>query len=180
MDIKLKKLLLATSLTLLIPLGAGCQKETNRLSGSVGKLYDLSFVKTRARLYSSEFVVEYVREDGQVPVRVVVDRSEELSDIARGKYNLEKRGDLIGRIDDRRLPSMKSGKVKLKAYKGRSGTPVEGEFDGQLRSGDTTFTIRGVFETTLQVVDGSLGYGTHDVGSMTDGVTIDGGDVGDR
>ena len=54
-------------------LGA-CGSE-NDLSGSLEQVYRLQFDQVRARLYSSEFAVEYVvSKSGAVPVRVTLDR----------------------------------------------------------------------------------------------------------
>ena len=171
-----RQLFVAVGLLVLCSGGmAGCQNDATRLNGSIGKLYDLTFDHVRVRLYESEFAVEYVREDGQIPVKVVVERRGE--SLERRTYDLAERGDVLGRVDDRRLPPLEGGTIRLRSFGTESGDIVEGRFDVRLTSGDTTFTLQGRFDGAVEVVDGSLGYEFPDTGADVD--AGDAGDVGD-
>lgn len=146
--------------------GAGCNQQDDRLSGSLGQVYDLSFSETRARLYSSEFAVEYVRDDGQVPVRVVVERGED--EVSAGSIDLGERGTVVGRVDERRLPAFQSGTLDLEEFGSDAGATVRGEFDATFEAGDSTYSLEGRFQSALDVVDGSLGYAFEDAGGGGD------------
>jgi hypothetical protein len=172
----IRQLFVAAGLLLLCSGGmAGCQNDATRLSGSIGKVYDLSYETVRVRLYESELAVEYVREDGQIPVKVIVEREGE--PLEARVYQLSERGDLLGRVDDRRLPPLEGGTIRLRNFGTEAGAVVEGRFDARLVSGETTFTLQGRFDGSLEVVDGSLGYAFPDTGADVD--AGDAGDVGD-
>jgi len=144
-------------------LGVGCQEDSNGLSGSVGEIYDLSFHRVRARQYDSEFSIEYTREDGQIPVGVIVERNGDES-LSEGEIDLEERGTIVGRVGPRRLPAFGSGTLNLDAYRPAQGARIEGSFDATLRADDSTYTLSGVFSTTLDIVDESIGYRFPDAG----------------
>lgn len=151
---------------------AGCEAD-NSLGGSVGEVYELSFQTVEARLFESEFAVEYIREDEQIPVRVIVERREG-SEISQGEISLDNRGTVVGRVGPRRLPRFKSGRLQLDRFRPEQGAPVEGSFESRLQAEDSEFSIRGTFSTRLDVVDGSIGYPQPDAGDAGDA-----GDVGD-
>lgn len=137
----------------------GCEPGRNSLGGSVGESYDLGFDTTRARLYSSELSIEYVRESGEVPVRVVLDRRG--GSIETGTYRLEERGSVDGRVEQNRLPDLESGELILQEFEGRSGAPIRGRFSAELEAAgddESTLSLRGQFSTTLEVVDQHRGY----------------------
>lgn len=153
----------------------GCESGRNTLGGSVGESYDLSFDTTRARLYSSELAVEYVRESGEVPVRVALDRGG--GSVGTGSYSLGDRGSVVGRVEQNRLPEMRSGELILREFEARTGARVRGRFSAELESAndDSSLSLRGRFATTLEVVDENQGYrfgrdagNARDVGDVSD------------
>lgn len=144
-------------------IGTGCQEDENALSGSVDEVYDLSYQTVRARQYDSEFAIEYTREDGQIPVRVIVERDAD-EPISEGAIDLAERGTVVGRVGPRTLPEFRSGTLNLETYRSAQGAPVEGSFDATLRSEDATYSLSGVFSTHLDIVDGSIGYRFPDAG----------------
>lgn len=152
---------------------SGCRPEVNSLEGSVSSRYDLSFETTRVRLYDSALSIEYVREDGQVPVRVTLDRRES-STIASGSYDLVERGEVRGRVDETRLPPLESGTLELEMPSREEGTRVTGSFDVRVEADETTLTLRGEFAADLERIDESRGY-RFDAGAGGDAS----GDVGD-
>ena len=80
---------------------AGCS-DPNTIDGSLTGFYDTSFNDVRARLYPSQLAIEYVRENGEVPVRIVVKFGPEYGDerIRTKTYNLKDRGAVTGRSHD--------------------------------------------------------------------------------
>jgi hypothetical protein len=154
----------------------GCRSQVNSLEGSVSSRYDLSFETTRVRLYDSALSIEYVREDGQVPVRVTLTRRES-STIGSGSYNLVERGDVRGRVDETRLPPLVSGSLELEMPNREDGSRVQGSFDVRLQAEDTTLTLRGKFTSDLERIDESRGY-RFDAGGDAGDVGVDiGADV---
>jgi len=135
----------------------GCQEEGDRLEGSVSDRYDLSFSHTRARLYDSELSIEYVREDEQVPVRVTVDRGDDVS-LEAGTYDLKNQGDVRGRVDQVKLPALFSGQLEMETFSAEDGAAIAGRFDTRLTAADSRVTLRGEFTTELEVVDEEIGY----------------------
>lgn len=152
----------------------GCSDNATSLSGSVSEIYDLSFQSVRARQYDSEFAIEYTRSDGQVSVRVIVERGDE-REISAGEIDLGKRGTIVGRVGPRRLPEFRSGTLTLDSYQSEPGAEVAGSFDSTLRGDDSTYSLRGRFFTHLTVVDGSLGYRHGDAGDASEGGDAEGG-----
>jgi hypothetical protein len=151
-----------------------CSDAGGSLSGSLGDYYDISFDHTRARLYSSEFALEYVAADGQVPVRISVRRGE--SGFSAGTYDLEKRGDITGQRGDTRIPRFLSGTLEITEFSARDGAPVEATFEATFQTGRDTSTLSGEVTTNLEVIDGARGYGFD--GGTDAGDAGDAGDVG--
>ncbi len=167
--------LVAIILLLTAGLLAGCSDAGGSVSGSLGNYYELSFEKARARLYSSEFAIEYVAKDGQVPVRVSLNRPE--GGLAPGTYDLDKVGDITGQRGDTRIPRFISGTMELTQFSEKDGALVEGTFTAKFQTGRDESTLDGDFSTTLEVIDGPKGYG-FDTGPDA-GDAGDAGDVGD-
>jgi hypothetical protein len=159
-----------------------CSDAGGSLSGSLGDYYDLSFDHVRARLYSSELAVEFVAADGQVPVRVSVDRASTDgggAGLAAGSYKLQDRGDITGQRGDTRIPRFISGTIELSKFDPRDGEPIEGTFEAKFETGRDESGLSGDFTTTLEVIDGPKGYG-FDAGSDagSDAGTDAGSDAG--
>ncbi len=166
---------LVWSLLFVALVATGCSDAGGSLSGSLGDFYDLSFDHTRARLYSSEFALEYVAKDGQVPIRVSVQRGDK--GIEAGTYDLKARGDITGQRGDNRIPRFLSGTIEFTSFSNKQGAPVEGSFQAEFQTGRDKATLSGDFSTSLEVVDGPKGYG-FDTGPDV-GDAGDAGDAGD-
>ncbi|MBA2665273.1 MAG: hypothetical protein H0U74_23495 [Bradymonadaceae bacterium] len=130
---------------------SACDKGEGELSGSVSEFYDISYHHMRARLYSSELAIEYVRESGDVPVRISLRR--EAFALAPGTYDLKLNGDISGQSRHHELPRLESGRIELKEFRAEVGFIVRGEFSATLRAGDTKASIRGSFEAPLEIID---------------------------
>jgi hypothetical protein len=132
--------------------------EDNDLSGSLEEVYQLQFDLVRARLYSSEFAVEYLlTKGGVVPVRLTLDRkSLRKADkkLESGEsYDLERYGDITGRqVDGTELFRFSSGTLHLDAFEPEQDAEVQGSFDAKFRVGDDSFTLTGSFLTELELV----------------------------
>ena len=139
----------------LVSLG-GCADE-NALSGSLSDFYNVSFDGVRARLYPTELAIEYIRENGEVPVRVTieVDEGERLT---TRTYTLPEKGGVTGRSGTNDIPPLDTARIELEEYAGADGTPIVGTFDASFLTGDDTTSLNGVFDTTLEVVSATEGY----------------------
>lgn len=135
---------------------SACSEEDD-LSGSLTDFYDVSFDTVRARLYPNEFAIEYLRTNGQVPVRVTLVVDEE-APIHAGKFNLMEAGNITGRSDDVDIPDMVSGKITLETYEPTQGGAVKGNFEASFLTGKDTTSLKGVFDTAIEVVDHPGGY----------------------
>jgi hypothetical protein len=145
-----------------------CSDRGGTLSGSLSKFYDLSFERTRARLYSSELSIEYVAESGDVPVRVSLDAKDGISE---GTYDLMEAGAITGRRGDENIPRMISGTLRLRTFSTNDGAEVRGSFNAKFATGDDEATMSGQFDTTLEVIESPRGYDA--------GLEDDAGDAGD-
>ena len=145
------------------------QDKQGELSGSLQQFYDTSFERTRARLYSSELAIEYVREDGEVPVRISVRRGPHLK--TDTSIDLIEFGSLTGRSRDTDMPLLSSGKVTFERLDFEDGEMVVGEFDASFSVGRDTASLSGSFETSLEDVETVSGYEWDfgsDMGDMPD------------
>lgn len=130
----------------------------NELSGSLDQVYRLQFDQVRARMYSSEFSVEYlVSKSGVVPIRLTLhikSLREDNKKLKSGEtYDLDKYGDITGRqADGTELFRFSSGKLTLDEYKREQDAEIRGNFDSKFRAGDDTFTLTGDFLTELELV----------------------------
>jgi hypothetical protein len=147
-------------------LATGCSdKASGRLQGSVGTVYDLSFDQVRARLYTSELAIEYVKDNGEVPVRLTL-RHEDGS-LSTQTYDLFNQGDVTGRSRGVEMPRLLSGTVTFETLEIVPGGKIEGRFEAIVRSGEDRLTLSGEFQTILEIV--GHGYPDLDVGSDTSG-----------
>jgi hypothetical protein len=132
--------------------------EDNSLSGSLDQVYRLQFDQVRARMYSSEFAVEYlVSKSGVVPIRLTVNLKSLREDNKKLKsgetYDLDKYGDITGRqADGTELFRFSSGKITLDEFKREQDAEIQGSFDSKFRAGDDVFTLTGDFLTELELV----------------------------
>ncbi len=149
---------------------AGCSSPGDgALSGSLSGFYNFGYESVRARLYASEFSVEYTRSDGEVPVRLTLNRRIELRQGAT--IELPVGGTISGRSNDTDIPMMGDGVVDLELFDFDEGSRVKGEFAANFLVGGDTATLTGEFDATLEVVEQVEGY-PYDFG-------MDAGDVGD-
>lgn len=139
----------------------GAQKG-GTLTGSLLDFYDAEYSTVRARLYSSELAIEYVREDGEVPLRVTILRDANL--ISGKTFELPGQGNMTGRVGDTDLPELSAAKVTLDTFEIVDGTRVVGTFSSSFRLGMDTASLSGEFDTELEVVDKVQGY-PHDFGT---------------
>lgn len=136
----------------------GSCAEDNELSGSLEEVYPLQYDVVRARLYSSEFAVEYLSSNsGVVPVRLTLDRKslrKADKELESGQsYDLKRYGDITGRQSDGTdLFRFSSGTLNLDAFEPEQDAEVEGSFDAKFRVGDDSFTLTGDFLTELELV----------------------------
>lgn len=136
---------------------AACSDDEGALRGSLGDFYDFTHSSVRARLYNSELSIEYVRENGQVPVRISLDQVEG-NPITTGEYNLADRGRITGRSGNNDIPQFLRGTLTLDAFSPSNGSQVQGDFSARFATGDDEASLTGDFDTTLEVVDQIIGY----------------------
>ena len=140
-----------------ILLCSSCGDEgSGRLRGSLLNFYDAEHERVRARLYSSELAIEYVREDGEVPVRVTLRRDADL--VAGERFTLPARGALTGRVGDTDAPELEEGEVTLERFEIVEGERVVGEFTASFTLREDTASLSGTFDAPLQIVDRVPGY----------------------
>jgi hypothetical protein len=153
---------------------AGCSSPGDgQLSGSLSGFYDFRYESVRARLYASEFSVEYTRSDGEVPVRLTLTRGPGLRQGAT--IALPDGGTISGRSNDTDIPRIGDGNVELELFEFDPGSRVRGTFVANFDVGGDTATLTGEFDATLEVVEQVEGY-PYDFGPPDVG---DAGDVGD-
>jgi hypothetical protein len=151
--------LAVAALAALGALGGGCAPEGCVLEGSLGEFYNLGCDFQRIRLYDSELSIEFVRDDGEVPVRVTVRRVHG-DPPAPGGFNLKgpadidlaKHGDVTGSHQGNPIPQFLSGTLELSEFALRDGAPVSGSFDVKFQSGQTEVSLSGSFDVPLVVV----------------------------
>lgn len=147
---------LLLAVVVLLVLG-GCSEDEGALRGSLSDFYDLTHSSVRARLYSSELSIEYVRDNAQVPVRVSIRRSES-GELSTGEYNLGDVGSITGRSGDNDIPTFLKGSLTLDAFQPSNGSRIQGSFSARFATGRDEASLAGDFDTTLEVVDQIQGY----------------------
>lgn len=145
-----------------------------KLQGSLLDFYDVEYSTVRARLYSSELAIEYVREDGEVPVRVTVLRDVDL--VAGESFDLPERGHITGRVGDTDIPEIANGSVLLEEFEIVDGSQVVGNFSASFSLGTDTASLSGDFDVPLEIVDRVRGY-PHDFGTDMADMGDDSGDM---
>lgn len=138
------------------------------ISGSLQSFYEIEYSTIRARLYQSELAIEYVKEDGTVPVRVTIQRDQTLAPGA--EYDLQTQGAITGRSKDTDMPPLNNGAVTLRDFDVAPGSRIRGDFDASFQVGDASAGLSGSFDTTLEVVEFVEGY-DHDFGKPDMGET---------
>ncbi len=146
-------LILVCAMMILTSCGA---RRGGNLTGSLLDFYDAQYSTVRARLYSSELAIEYVREDGEVPVRVTVLRDSNL--VSGQTYELPEQGNMTGRVGDTDLPELDNAEVILEDFEIVDGSRVRGSFSASFRLGMDTASLSGEFDTELEIVDKVPGY----------------------
>jgi hypothetical protein len=132
----------------LISLLASCDTDGNGLRGSLSTFHDLSFSSVRARLYSSELAIEYVRENQEVALRVTVRRAE----IEPGpgvEADLATQGDVTGATAGTPLPPLTAGTVRFSRFSAAADSTVRGHFDARFEAGLTEVGLTGDFDVPL-------------------------------
>lgn len=137
-------------------LGA-CSSDDGGLQGSLQDFYNLSFQSVRARLYPNELSIEYVREGGQVPVRLTL-RQEDGQPIKAARYDLLTLGNITGRSGDNDIPRMVNGTLTLDEYNPVNGSRIVGGFEAQFATGEDKASLSGDFDANLEVVAQIIGY----------------------
>lgn len=126
------------------------------LSGSLSDVYRLDHEHVRARLYESELSIEYVRNDGSVPVRVTCGRRVG-KPLGKGDFDIGSRGAVTGQLSDgTTIPKFLDGNLKLDEFQARDGAPISGSFDARFDGGRDTLSLSGSFDTELEVIDWPL------------------------
>lgn len=132
----------------LIALLGACETDGNGLKGSLSTFHDLSFSTVRARLYSSELAVEYVRENQEVALRVSLRRSE--LEPERGvDADLATQGDVTGATAGTPLPALTAGTLRLTRFSAEEGATVRGHFSARFQAGLTEVGLSGDFDVPL-------------------------------
>ena len=135
----------------------GCSDEEGALRGSLEEFYNINYVDVRARLYPSELAIEYIRENGQVPVRVTLRRTEG-EPIRTGDYDLGTKGNITGRSGDNDIPPFNGGSLTLEEFSASNGASIVGEFSARFRTGEDEAALSGDFDTELEVIENIAGY----------------------
>lgn len=131
-------------------LGA-CDSGGNGLKGSLSTFHDLSYSTVRARLYSSELAVEYVRENQEVALRVSLRRAE--LEPAEGVIaDLASQGDVTGATAGTPLPALTAGRLHLSRFSAVDGATVRGNFSARFQAGLTEVGLSGDFDVPLTLV----------------------------
>lgn len=131
-----------------------CGREGD-LTGSMERFYDLSYAQVRARHYPSELAIEYVREDGQVPVRVTV-RTDQIK--VGQQLNLLEVGTISGRTRETDLPDPLTGSITIDAFEKSPGSNIQGSFEASFSVGQDKASLSGRFNTQLEVIEAVDGY----------------------
>lgn len=131
-----------------------CGREGD-LTGSMERFYDLSYAQVRARHYPSELAIEYVREDGQVPVRVTV-RTDQIK--VGQQLNLLEVGTISGRTRETDLPDPLTGSITIDAFEKTPGANLQGSFEASFNVGQDKASLSGRFNTQLEVIEAVDGY----------------------
>ncbi|MCB9729700.1 MAG: hypothetical protein H6744_05350 [Deltaproteobacteria bacterium] len=128
-----------------------CDSGANTLGGSLSTFHDLGFATVRARLYSSELAMEYVRENQEVALRVSLRRSavEPESGLVA---DLATQGDVTGSTQRTPLPPLTAGTLRLARFEAREGASVRGHFDARFEAGLTEVGLHGDFDMPLTIV----------------------------
>lgn len=119
----------------------GDEGASNHLDGSAVESYGLGFDETRALLYSSQLVIEYVAAPDTVVLRVMLDTDVEPS--AGESYDLVQHGDVTPPGE------LERGQIELDEYGDDDGAKVAGSFDAAFVTGDE---LQGGFDANLEVV----------------------------
>lgn len=151
---------------------SACSADDGGLQGSLQDFYNLSFQSVRARMYPAELSIEYVREGGQVPVRITL-RQQDGQPIKAAKYDLLTLGSITGRSGDNDIPKMVNGTLTLDEFSPSNGSRIVGNFEAQFATGEDKASLAGDFDTDLEVVAQIIGYDA-DLSYL-----LDAGDAGD-
>lgn len=127
----------------------GCGgKAGQQLTGSLDQYYDLGFETTRARLYSSELEIAYLKEGGEVVVRVTVLVGQVTLE-GPATIDLLADGDVTGSSGGKNIPALVSGQLVLQKYGTEEGSPVEGFFDAEIEGQGSNTALHGEFKAIL-------------------------------
>ena len=135
---------------MLVSHGCGDESETAELSGSVSRVYGLSFDSTRALMTNDELAIQYI-ENGAVVVQVVLNRRQAGS-IVPGSYDLGTLGTVVGDRPDGPLPDFKSGSLTLTRFSDDDGAAIAGSFAATVETLTSEYSVVGRFSTTLRLV----------------------------
>ncbi len=128
----------------------------NNLSGSLTSYYNVDFDRVQARLYKdSELAIEFVRDNGEVPVRITIKADEA---IKAKTYSLPRMGTVSGRSGDSDMPQLTSGSVTLDAFKAKQGETLSGTFTARFDVGKDELNLTGDFSARLELVAAVPGY----------------------
>lgn len=132
-------------------LAPACADEGFSLDGSLGAVYPLTADRVRARLYPSELAIEFVRESGEVPVRITVRRAD--GEVVRpGSVDLGRYGDVTGSLASREMPPFDGGELIFDQVGRHDGAALSGSFTARFVAGRSTYDLHGTFATRLEVV----------------------------
>jgi len=146
----LRHILLCVAITAFAACGEDTESDT--LTGSVSRIYPLSFDSVRARVTSTQFAIQYVK-GGQVPVQVVIELMHHPIE-GPATFDLAFGGTVVGSRDGNSLPDFIDGQLILKKVALSQGATISGEFNANVGTDSgNNYAVHGTFDTTLEVID---------------------------
>ena len=135
----------------LFAIGCGGSKAEGTLEGSLRDVYNADFDSVRIRLYSSELSVEYLRSNGEIPVRATL--KAKVLDRAPGEFEMPEDATVTGYSGRTRVPDVTQGTFTLEEFEELEGANIKGSFTAQFRAGDDIVVLHGRFEGPLEIVE---------------------------
>ena len=138
------------SLLVCAALGCGDDSTSAELSGSVSRVYSLSYDSIRALMTEDELAIQYI-DNGAVVVQAVIYR-EQAGEIVPGTYDLAMVGTVVGDRPEGPLPDFVSGSVTLRTFSNSDGAALEGSFAATVETRTNQYSVVGQFSTQLTLV----------------------------
>ena len=131
-------------------LGCGNDETTSDLSGSVSRVYSLSFDTTRSLMTEDELAIQYI-DNGAVILQIVINRGR-VGELEAGTYDLGMVGTVVGDRPEASLPDFVSGQVTLSTFSNSDGAAIEGSFAATVETSNNEYSVVGQFANQLTLV----------------------------